>query len=204
MKTVSRWFLTIIGLTFIVVVWINLLKKPSFESIFINQKSVALITAHPDDEVVFFSPTILQLQKNGVLFYLICVTFGDYEGHGADRMEELYNCCNELGVNTERIIFINNKNFLEHPSKRWENLSSLVENLNVVLKKLEIETVFTFGPYGCSGHPNHIDTHTAVRSLKTFRRFFLKDSSLNWFQSAFLEILSTSFTNSKSRDIKTQ
>ena len=197
MKIVTRWVLTFIILFLLTMIWIKLFKKTTVENFFMDQQNVALITAHPDDESVFFSPTILELQKKGVIFFLITVTYGDYDGLGVDRIEELFNSCNELGLNPQRIIFLNNKNYFEHPSKRWKNISALANNLKNVLNKLKIETVFTFGPFGCSGHPNHIDTHIAVRSLKKYRRFFLTDAISYRYQFAFFEILSASFSTSK-------
>ena len=38
--------------------------------------NVLLITAHPDDECMFFAPTILSLQQQEVQVYLLCLSEG--------------------------------------------------------------------------------------------------------------------------------
>lgn len=37
---------------------------------------VALVTAHPDDEAMFFSPTLLALAAQGCTLFLLCLSTG--------------------------------------------------------------------------------------------------------------------------------
>ena len=42
-----------------------------------DEKSVLLVTAHPDDECMFFSPTILNLRRSSTV-HLLCLSTGKY------------------------------------------------------------------------------------------------------------------------------
>ena len=71
---------------------------------------VLFLTAHPDDEVMFFAPTILSLQldkpsakdKEGTsrhaLAYSLCLSTGDADGLGAVRVKELENSLDILSI----------------------------------------------------------------------------------------------------------
>lgn len=41
-------------------------------------RRVLLVTAHPDDEAMFFGPTILGLLAAGADLYLLCLSSGNY------------------------------------------------------------------------------------------------------------------------------
>jgi len=65
-----------------------------------------LVTAHPDDEAMFFAPTILALNKpnSGVSLFHVCLSNGDSEGLGKERKAELEVSLDILGI---------------PPTKRW-------------------------------------------------------------------------------------
>ena len=53
---------------------------------------IALAIAHPDDEAMFFGPTLKALKDNEhveIEFYVLCLCNGDYEGKGKAREREL-------------------------------------------------------------------------------------------------------------------
>ena len=193
-----RWkrilFISVFSL-FLTIVLLNNTNKTSLEIYFPGKSNVALVIAHPDDEVIFFSPTILQLQKQpDVKLYVICVTDGNFYGLGTTRTKELYSSCNELGLESEEVFFVNDDNFYDNPSIRWNNTSLLAKDLERILTKLNIGSVLTFGPYGCSGHPNHRDVHLTVRSLTKYRRFFLTDVNIFSYYGGIFEVLLTYLT----------
>ena len=74
-----------------------------------NSKSVLLIIAHPDDETMFFSPTIQSLSKQGDVS-ILCLSQGYHglqgnsEGLGKIRREELEKSCKKLGIKKCEII----------------------------------------------------------------------------------------------------
>nr|XP_002162673.3 N-acetylglucosaminyl-phosphatidylinositol de-N-acetylase [Hydra vulgaris]XP_012562871.2 N-acetylglucosaminyl-phosphatidylinositol de-N-acetylase [Hydra vulgaris] len=180
---------------FLTILILNNTNKTTLEMYFSEKTNVALVIAHPDDEVIFFSPTILQLKKQPhIKLYVVCVTEGNFYGLGPTRKKELYSSCNELGLESEEVLFVNDDNFYDNPSIRWNNTSILAKDLERILSKLNIGSILTFGPYGCSGHPNHRDVHLTVRSLLNYRRFFLTDVNILSYYGGILEMLYTFFT----------
>lgn len=63
-----------------------------------------LITAHPDDECMFFTPTIRNLIRNGCEIELICLSTGDFDGKGRIRRRELKKSTEVLGIKPVSII----------------------------------------------------------------------------------------------------
>ena len=57
-----------------------------------------LVIAHPDDECMFFTPTLLGLQRQGVAVHVLCLSTGNFAGLGATRARELRASCTALGV----------------------------------------------------------------------------------------------------------
>lgn len=47
--------------------------------LFPNVRRVLLITAHPDDECMFFGPTIMKLQQEGSQIFLLCLSTGMFK-----------------------------------------------------------------------------------------------------------------------------
>ncbi|KAJ3514534.1 hypothetical protein NLJ89_g2329 [Agrocybe chaxingu] len=80
----------------------------------VQAKNILLVTAHPDDEVLFFAPTILSLSRkaaNGsATFYHLCLSYGNAEGLGETRKRELGYSLDILGVPLQKRWAVN------HPS----------------------------------------------------------------------------------------
>ena len=71
----------------------------------IKSQNVLLVTAHPDDEAMFFAPTILSLsRKPSIDLFHLCLSSGNADGLGVIRKAELTNSLDILGI---------------HPGKRW-------------------------------------------------------------------------------------
>ena len=163
---------------------------------FPSNHNVALIIAHPDDEAIFFSPTILQLKnENRIRLHVICVTNGNFYGLGAVRSKELFRSCHEFGLEKEQVYLLNDDMFYDHPSIRWRNTSALAQKLREVLAGFKVDTVLSFGPYGCSGHPNHRDVHLTVRTLTDYRRFFITDVCFIRYYGGIFEVIYAYLTN---------
>lgn len=70
-------------------------------------RRVLLVTAHPDDETMFFGPAVLNLRRQeGTEVFLLCLSSGDYRRRGAERKEELYRACQVLGIPEENITML--------------------------------------------------------------------------------------------------
>ena len=66
--------------------------------------NVLLLTAHPDDECMFFAPTLIALQalEPPPTLYSLCLSIGNADGLGETRREELGRSLDELGVGRGR------------------------------------------------------------------------------------------------------
>ncbi|OEU08792.1 LmbE-like protein [Fragilariopsis cylindrus CCMP1102] len=109
------------------------------------------VFAHPDDESMFFLPTIRSLIDGGKTVWLLCLTTGNYDRLGKIREKEMTEVGKMLGI-SKVIIRDNNDNMQDHPTERW-NKTVNHDNQYVLI---------TFDALGISGHVNHIDTYYGV------------------------------------------
>ena len=69
----------------------------------IKSQNILLVTAHPDDEAMFFAPTILSLSKKTSLgLFHLCLSSGNADGLGAIRKAELTNSLDVLGIQRDK------------------------------------------------------------------------------------------------------
>lgn len=119
-----------------------------------------LVIAHPDDESMFFAPTLLALER----VWVISLSNGNYDGLGRIREKELKQACDILGV--EQVFCLNA--FEDNPHTPWD-----ARDIAYVLEKTLTETtcpheeqeirILTFDNKGVSGHANHVDTYRGVQ-----------------------------------------
>lgn len=82
--------------------------------------NVLLITAHPDDEAMFFAPFVRQLSKWAKL-HVLCFSNGNFYGHGTLRAQELIQSCVVLGVTQECVSLVNDDAaFPDSPLVEWD------------------------------------------------------------------------------------
>ncbi|KAF8329563.1 putative deacetylase LmbE-like domain-containing protein [Cantharellus anzutake] len=110
------------------------------------------ITAHPDDETMFFAPTILSLVSQNVSVEALCLSNGDSGGLGSMRERELYEAYSILGVENVRILA--HQQIRDNITLQWDSklLAGIIQHH---LEHHKISTIFTFDEQGVSGHPNH-------------------------------------------------
>ncbi|XP_067421950.1 N-acetylglucosaminyl-phosphatidylinositol de-N-acetylase isoform X2 [Emydura macquarii macquarii] len=123
-----------------------------------------VVTAHPDDEAMFFAPTILSLGRCRASLWLLCCSSGNYYNQGEIRKKELVQSCAVLGIPPSNVTVIDHRDLPDDPAVEWDThlLSAFV------LKHIEtnsINLVVTFDAGGVSGHANHIAVYAAVRYL---------------------------------------
>ncbi|XP_009249606.3 N-acetylglucosaminyl-phosphatidylinositol de-N-acetylase, partial [Pongo abelii] len=123
-----------------------------------------LVIAHPDDEAMFFAPTVLGLARLRHWVYLLCFSAGNYYNQGETRKKELLQSCDVLGIPLSSVMIIDNRDFPDDPGVQWDT-----EHVaRVLLQHIEvngINLVVTFDAGGVSGHSNHIALYAAVRAL---------------------------------------
>lgn len=127
-----------------------------------------LVIAHPDDESMFFVPTIRCLKAAGKSVWIICLTTGDYDGLGRIRAKEIVKAGKLLGVDKTIV----RDTLKDHPTERWQTndvVSEIEESLRQGMdgdgRKWRSIILISFDRYGVSGHLNHVDTHNGVSSI---------------------------------------
>ncbi|KAH7083738.1 phosphatidylinositol glycan class L [Paraphoma chrysanthemicola] len=135
----------------------------------LQNKRILLLIAHPDDEAMFFAPTLLALTRpnNNNHVKILCLSSGDADGLGEIRKKELIKSGLQLGIGSkDDILIIEDKNFPDSMTVTWH--PRLISNLltaafapkmaSVSSKdapQATIDAIVTFDAAGISSHPNH-------------------------------------------------
>ncbi|KAG7448740.1 LmbE-like protein [Guyanagaster necrorhizus] len=126
----------------------NALNLPSLKN-----ENFLFLTAHPDDECMFFAPTIISLLPH-VQVHVLSLSTGNADGLGDIRRTELMASLDVLGVKE------GNRHVVDHPALQDNITMSWGANiisdiLGLYVSDLDITTILTFDRAGVSGHPNH-------------------------------------------------
>jgi N-acetylglucosaminylphosphatidylinositol deacetylase len=140
-------------------VYLLLLLKPNKKK---KSQNYCILIAHPDDEVLFFGPTILNLLKKGEILHVLCLTNGNYYGQGELREDELRNSC--LKLNRNIIVKIVTK-FHDSPSIEWD-LDEVERTVTNYIKDNRIDYLITFDELGISLHANHRSLNKSILKIK--------------------------------------
>ncbi|KAG0711850.1 N-acetylglucosaminyl-phosphatidylinositol de-N-acetylase [Chionoecetes opilio] len=107
-----------------------------------------IVTAHPDDEVMFFGPTILHFTgREDTLVYLVCMSTGNYYGHGRTRGQELLASCGVLGVAVDNVYLYRCDAMPDHPDVLWPTQRT-ANIINHHIHALDVDMVVTFDSGG--------------------------------------------------------
>ncbi|XP_060590225.1 N-acetylglucosaminyl-phosphatidylinositol de-N-acetylase-like [Ruditapes philippinarum] len=164
------------------------------------KQNILFVTAHPDDECMFFAPTILSTLKEGHSVYLVCLSKGDYDNQGDVRKKELIASCSRLGVMPNHVTIVDDERFKDGPENEWD-IDGLVDRIVSVIKRINADSVITFDSSGVSGHANHIALSKAVvkihmsKELNTVSFFMLHSSNIVRKYMSFLDIPVSSIFN---------
>lgn len=121
------------------------------------------VTAHPDDETMFFAPTIHGVRTSGANIYLLCISTGNMDGLGIKRKYELAGASRALGIVDENVMLLDYDSF-QDGFVSWckEELAKAI--LRHMLT-LDVDMVVTFDGDGVSAHPNHVSCFRALQYL---------------------------------------
>lgn len=136
--------------------------------------TVLLVTAHPDDEAMFFGPTIARMRRLGHTVHILCLSTGNFEGPwhchyrgtaanrsarftwilglGGVRRAEMAVACKVMGV---ECTVVNDPSLQDGPNEVW-SLQLLSRHIGTGIARTGADTLVTFDDRGVSGHPNHI------------------------------------------------
>ncbi|ETN81341.1 N-acetylglucosaminyl-phosphatidylinositol de-N-acetylase domain protein [Necator americanus] len=125
---------------------------------------VLLVIAHPDDETMFFAPTLRALSLAGHRIFMLCVSNGNYEGLGRKRTYELRDAVYHLGVSPSDVTVLDYDAFQD--GEQWDK-----QGLGCVLLRhmevLSVDLVLSFDTGGVSGHRNHSSCFEALQEVYT-------------------------------------
>lgn len=157
----------------------------------LQDSSVYLITAHPDDEAMFFGPVLHRLKQFNNSVSVICFSTGDNEGIGHIRKTELENAVTYFGSQEDHVnlltIVDKPEIFPDSMTVDWssEDLAKLVnEIIQKDTTKKEI-SILTFDQFGVSNHPNHRSLYNAAMLLTRDRESVTGNEELEPKQYSF-------------------
>jgi N-acetylglucosaminylphosphatidylinositol deacetylase len=143
-----------------------------------------LVTAHPDDESLFFLPWIVHAlrQRPASVLWLLCLTTGNYDGLGDLRVQELNLAAKDV-LGLHKVIVLDDPSLADHPVRRWD-VTLCADRIHQALAGalreefgapgnhgasspplLDALHLVTFDADGVSGHVNHRDTFRAVQDV---------------------------------------
>ncbi|KAF8755656.1 GlcNAc-PI de-N-acetylase [Rhizoctonia solani] len=126
---------------------------------------ILILTAHPDDECMFFSPTILALKKQRRELRGLCLSVGNADGLGPTRAQEFVSSYAVLGLIPEELEILDHPELQDDIKTSW-NTSLIADIVNKYVKSHRIQSIITFDQHGISSHPNHISLYHAASSLR--------------------------------------
>lgn len=129
-------------------------------------RDILLVVAHPDDEVMFFGPTLALLTTpwlNNTLSVL-CLTTGDADGLGHVRRLELEASLKQFAVPSSRVTVIDSPSLPDSQTVEWD-LPEVESIVSDALKSSMASVLITFDDEGVSHHPNHKALSQAASSF---------------------------------------
>jgi len=154
------------------------------ESPFKSTDRVLIITAHPDDECMFFGPTILHLKMRNIPVKIICLSSGNYDGLGERRKKEFVKAVETYGAEGECVA-----RFEDGP-ERW-NRNEISDFVKTQVADFKASVIVTFDSYGVSGHVNH-QSCSEIKKIEKVRVLYLESVHLLRKFSATCDLVVTS------------
>ena len=153
-----------------IILFIMMIKPRLFKRKYIDS-NVVIVTAHPDDETMFFGPTIISMMRRSLTnkpnkIFLLCLSNGNYYGIGEQRTKELEQCCRVLGV--EKVVVIDDNRLEDKPNEWWDE-SVVSHHIMDFVDQNDIQVIISFDEYGISGHTNHRVIYRVLSDLKSYR-----------------------------------
>ncbi|KAL8829396.1 MAG: hypothetical protein Q9191_002038 [Dirinaria sp. TL-2023a] len=147
------------------------LSRTSFQHI--RNKRICLLIAHPDDEAMFFSPTLLALTapELGNHVKILCLSTGNADGLGDTRQRELLDSASLLGLQNppSDVFIINSPDFPDSMTKSWSasSISNVLSSAFVTLSPSPVPNTTTVSTSRATGKANGVTSRKAADSKGT-------------------------------------
>ncbi|OCK98940.1 LmbE-like protein [Cenococcum geophilum 1.58] len=147
----------------------------------LHDKRIVLLIAHPDDEAMFFSPTVLALTQPSLRNHvkILCLCSGEDESLRETRKSELIKSAAILGLRSpndvdviedtdhfpdamtttwaaDDIANVLSQNFVSYSVKNKQKVSG---SQTLSSSDIDIDVLITFDNQGISSHANHISLY---------------------------------------------
>ena len=119
-----------------------------------NARRVLLVIAHPDDECMFFTPTLRELIEMGRDVSILCLSNGNFGGMGRVREKELVRSAEILGIPEKKVRVVDDERLQDGMDNVWDK-KVVASYIREEVKTRKVEAILTFDEYGVSGHVNH-------------------------------------------------
>ncbi|KAK2537414.1 Pigl [Columba guinea] len=142
-----------------------------------------LVTAHPDDEAMFFAPTVLGLGRAGARPAVLCCSAGNYYNQGEIRKKELEQSCFLLGIPASDVTVIDHRDLPDNPAVEWDTqlLAAVVlEHIEANNINLSLDYEATFRLFGADAVPRPEFSNTTFLQA-TFHYGLMETSSIQLF-----------------------
>ena len=116
-----------------------------------------LVVSHPDDEAMFFAPTLAACAEARLVPTVLCLSNGDAFGQGVTREKELARSCASLGVGADRVRVVHARELSDGMGEAWP-AEAVAAAVRAEVARTRATSVVTFDKGGASGHPNHVAT----------------------------------------------
>ncbi|XP_054703831.1 N-acetylglucosaminyl-phosphatidylinositol de-N-acetylase isoform X3 [Grus americana] len=147
-----------------------------------NGVRALLVTAHPDDEAMFFAPTVLGLGRAGARAAVLCCSAGNYYNQGEIRKKELEQSCFLLGIPASDVTVVDHR-YLHSERKLPEGCHVLVlESVNLFRKYISILDV----PISCLLPRDALFILTEEETERARSAMRCHHSQLLWFRHIYM------------------
>ena len=125
---------------------------------------IGFVFAHPDDETLFFLPTILHCLHHQLPVSLLCLSTGNADGLGRTRQKEMLALCHTLSLSTDALLMVDDERLQDGLRTSWP-LKPIADRVDDWRRQRGVDCIVTFDGSGVSGHPNHCAIHHAISEL---------------------------------------
>ena len=117
-----------------------------------------LVIAHPDDEAMFFAPSLAHF---GPSAHILCLTGGEGGGSARVRGAELAGSARALGLPPGRVEVCAHPHVRDGLAEVWDE-GAAAALVAAAVARLQPSLLLTFDAAGVTGHANHCAAHRAV------------------------------------------